>query len=108
MASELAINADAVARRFRGPGSLARGDQLIRATLSISSNIAEACGRGTVREFRQFLSYARGSSKEALSQLRIARGIDQRLSKELIRLEQKMITVMKMIDRLSLNPPPTR
>jgi len=37
-----------LAKTFRGPGAFARGDQLVRASLSVVSNIAEACGRGTV------------------------------------------------------------
>src|SRR6059036_1689030 len=61
---------------FAGPGQVERGDQLVRAALSICSNIAEACGRGTVAEFRQFLLYARGSAQEAITHLRVAGALD--------------------------------
>src|SRR2546425_693673 len=69
IASENARDAVRLARSLHGPGGQARGDQLTRAALSVSSNIAEGCGRGTIREFRQFLLYARGSAQELVSQL---------------------------------------
>ncbi len=52
---------------FRGKGDLA--DQLQRATLSISNNIAEGFERGTTNELLQFLYYARGSAGEVRSML---------------------------------------
>src|SRR5437773_9230756 len=51
LAVELTVEALKLARTFRGPGARVRGDQLVAAALSIGSNIAEACGRGTVPEF---------------------------------------------------------
>jgi four helix bundle protein len=52
---------------FRGKGDLA--DQLQRAALSISNNIAEGFERGTTGELIQFLYYARGSAGEVRSML---------------------------------------
>src|SRR5919198_5439059 len=72
LACGLAADAARLARTFRGPGSFERGDQLVRAALSVCANIAEACGRGTVREFRQFLLYARGSARETITHLHVA------------------------------------
>ena len=78
----------------------------MRAALSVSSNIAEACGRGTVPEFRQFLVYARGSAHETLSQLRIARGLDMEGAKSIRRLENRVVVILKMLGRLIERPPP--
>jgi len=50
--------------------------QIRRAAVSIASNIAEGCGRGSKREFRQFLIVARGSNCELQTQLIIARNLD--------------------------------
>jgi len=47
--------------------------QLRRAAVSLTSNIAEGCGRGTDRELAQFLRIARGSVNEIESQLYFAR-----------------------------------
>ena len=44
-------------------------DQLTRAAVSITSNIAEGFDRGTDREFLQFLKVAKGSTAEVKSLL---------------------------------------
>ena len=46
--------------------------QLQRAGVSIPSNIAEGYGRGTRKDYKQFLSIARGSTLEVQTQLLIA------------------------------------
>lgn len=47
-------------------------DQLLRASLSISNNIAEGFDRGSNKELKQFLVIARGSAAEVRSMLIIA------------------------------------
>ena len=47
-------------------------DQIRRAAVSILSNIAEGFERGGDREFRQFLSLAKGSTGELRAQLYVA------------------------------------
>lgn len=108
LAAEVAVDAAELARTFRGPGAFARGDQLVRAALSVSSNIAEACGRGTVREFCQFLFYARGSARETLTQLVIARGLDKKRERQIRALENRAALIVKMVGRLIDHPPPNR
>ena len=48
-------------------------DQLNRAALSISSNIAEGNGRFTIPDRKHFFGIARGSVQECVPQLEIAR-----------------------------------
>ena len=51
-------------------------NQLRRASVSVSSNIAEGYGRSTKGEYLQFLGHARGSNFEVQSQLFLAEGLN--------------------------------
>jgi four helix bundle protein len=59
---------------FRGKGDLA--NQLQRAALSVSNNIAEGFERGTTNELLQYLYIARGSAGEVRSMLCVIEGMD--------------------------------
>lgn len=48
-------------------------NQMRRGAVSISSNIAEGCSRGSKPDFRRFIEIATGSVFEVVSQARIAR-----------------------------------
>ena len=50
-------------------------DQIRRAAVSIPSNIAEGFGRDTNKDFKHFLSIARGSLYETKTQLQLAEGL---------------------------------
>ena len=50
-------------------------DQLTRAAVSVPSNIAEGFGRATNKDFAHFLSQARGSLFEVVTQLLIAKDL---------------------------------
>lgn len=62
-------------------------DQLQRAAVSISSNIAEGCAKPSDVEFAKFLDTSLGSAYEVETQLQIAKNvgyINDELFKELI------------------------
>ena len=61
-AAVFAVTEDAA---FRGRGDIA--NQIQRAALSVSNNIAEGFERGTTPELIQFLYYAKGSAGEVRS-----------------------------------------
>ena len=108
LAVGISVQAARLSRTLSGPGAAGRADQLVRAALSVSSNIAEACGRGTVTEFRRFLIYARGSAQETLTQLRVAAALDPANAQAFHALENRVALVVKMLGRLIAHPPPDR
>jgi len=65
----------AMVRDFPSEERYALSDQVRRAAVSISSNIAEGCGRATNRDYAHFLSIARGSLYETMSQLEMAQSL---------------------------------
>ena len=74
--------------------------QLRRAAVSVPSNIAEGQGRLNTREFRQFLSVARGSNCELQTQLEIARALSMGRSELLDDAESLSHQVGKMLFKL--------
>jgi len=61
-----------IVRLFPQEERYALSDQVRRAVVSIASNIAEGCGRASNRDYAHFLSIARGSLYETMSQLEMA------------------------------------
>ncbi|HYT82632.1 MAG TPA: four helix bundle protein [Gemmatimonadales bacterium] len=108
VAADVAKECTDLAKTFRGPGAFARGDQLVRASLSVVSNIAEGCGRGTVPDFRRFLLHARGSAQETLAQLRLVEPATPAQRSALRSLQGRTMFVLKLISRLYAHPPPDK
>jgi four helix bundle protein len=108
VAAQVASECADIAKGFQGPGRFARGDQLVRASLSVVSNIAEACGRGTVPDFRRMLLVARGSAQETLAQLHLIEGETPAQTSQVRSLRNRTAFVIKLINRLYANPPPDK
>jgi four helix bundle protein len=108
VASSVAADVIKEVRTFNSTERFTLGDQLIRAAVSVPANLAEACGRGTIKEFRRFVLYARGSAQEVLSLLQIARrsGLGRRAI--MVSLESRTTLALKMLVRLYNHPPPDR
>ena len=62
-------------KKFPADERYALTDQLRRAVVSIPSNIAEGSGRASNKDYAHFLSIARGSLYETLTQLQIAQDL---------------------------------
>lgn len=80
-AKSLVINIYEIVKTFPKEETFALSDQLRRASVSITSNIAEGFGRYYPKERLQFLANANGSLMEVSSQLEIAEAIGY-ISKE--------------------------
>ncbi|MBQ3096935.1 MAG: four helix bundle protein [Kiritimatiellae bacterium] len=73
-------------------------DQLARAVVSIPSNIAEGNGRNSKSDFARFLSIARGSLYETMTQLEIAKR--QGYINDLTQAEEYANSIRKMLNSL--------
>ena len=72
-------------------------DQVRRAVISISSNIAEGFGRYNPGEFRNFLSIASGSTTEVKSQIYLAKELGYLGESEAQRLVELCDEITRMI-----------
>ena len=75
IAHKLVLRVYETTRRFPAEERFRLADQLCRAAISIPTNIAEGKGRGSLKEYLQFLIVARGSVEELKYQLLLARDL---------------------------------
>ena len=71
--------------------------QIRRASISVSSNIAEGFERNTDKEFIQFLYYAKGSAGEVRSQLFLSLDLNYINKDDFDGLYKKITEISKMI-----------
>ena len=72
-------------------------DQLRRAALSISNNIAEGFEYNSPKSFIKFLNYAKGSAGELRSNLYVLKEADVVDSEDYEAISNKLITISKSI-----------
>ncbi len=75
-------------------------DQLQRAVVSISSNIAEGAGRPTDADFAHFLDLSLGSANEVETQLLIAQNLNYIPKEQYDTLMVQLISVQKQLTGL--------
>jgi four helix bundle protein len=76
-------------------------NQIQRASLSISNNIAEGFERGSDRDFKRFLFIAQGSCSEVKSMLYVGVRLNYLKKDSYISLNQRVTEVGKMLFGLS-------
>ena len=99
-AMELAKKVYLVTRNFPEEEIYALTSQVRRSAVSVPGNIAEGKGRGTDKEFVQFLRIALGSLYELQTQLELALRIEYITEKEFESIDQQMFEVEKMLNSL--------
>jgi four helix bundle protein len=74
--------------------------QIRRASTSVSANIAEGWGRGSTKEYIQFLLIARGSLMELETHLIIAQELNYLNQQQLEKMQAEIESMGMMLNRL--------
>jgi len=83
-------------------------NQIRRAAVSVPANIAEGHGRGTKKDFRQFLYISKGSLQELNTLTQLANEIGYLKDTDFIELRASILSLVRRITALSKNlVPPT-
>ena len=96
----LALNVHRVATRIRGSDHASLRSQIIRAAMSIPTNIVEGTGQRSGREFGRFISIALKSTSELEYHLIVARDIQVIGLNDFESLSSQAIEVRKMLHGL--------
>lgn len=97
---ELVIMIYKITKKFPKEEQFGLTNQLRRAAVSFTSNIAEGFSRNSYKEKLQFYSMALGSLTEVESQLTVAKDIKYISEKEYVLLELQITTVSKLTNGL--------
>ncbi|HEY0609245.1 MAG TPA: four helix bundle protein [Chitinophaga sp.] len=92
-AQDLAV---VIYKLFKGIRDFSFKDQICRAVVAISNNIAEGFERGTDRDFSRFLDIARSSCSEVRSMLYLAFRLEYITSEQ----RHKLLSLSNEISRL--------
>jgi four helix bundle protein len=96
-AHQLALKTYEVPAYLTRPEAWPLRDQILRAAISIPSNIAEGAGRGSDPDFRRFLWHSMGSCNELDSDLLLAHDLKFVPSAIQTRLGNDLSEVRKMV-----------
>jgi four helix bundle protein len=99
-AHQLAVDAHGVADYLQTPKGWPLRDQILKAVISIPSNIAEGAGRGSDADFNRFLWYSLGSCNEFESDLLLGRDFNLVPAKVLDTLGTNVAEVQNMLTSL--------
>ena len=102
-ARELFVAIDRLTRSFPRSDHGVIATQLRRAALSIPNNIAEGCGKSSVKDTLRYLQYASGSVAETENQLLIATDVGYIHPKTSDALVGQAVAIKRMLYRLSKN-----
>ena len=99
-AHKLTVETYAVSAQFTEPPMWPLRNQLLRAAVSVPSNIAEGAGRGSDVDFRRFLRQSLGSLNEVEYDLLLARDLGFLPTNEYSRFGTQVEDVRRMLSGL--------
>lgn len=100
-AHELTLEIYRVTKKFPEEERFRLVNQICRSASSVPANIAEGFGRISRKEFVRFLSIAKGSVKESLCHLILARDLKYMSYEEFNDLKDKYNEISKMLSGLA-------
>lgn len=87
-------------KKFPDYEAFGLSDQLRRASVSISSNIAEGSSRLSPKEFSHFLQISIGSAFEVETQLTIAKNLNYITTDELKSFQERLNSIERQINHM--------
>jgi four helix bundle protein len=96
----LALNVRRVAVGIRGSDNAALRTQMLRASMSVPTNIVEGAGQVSQREFARFIRFALNSASELEYHLIIARDTKAITQSDVESLSAQTVEVQKMLHGL--------
>lgn len=99
-AHALALDVYRVATRIRGADNATLRNQLIRAAMSIPTNIVEGSGQKSGKEFGRFIGFALNSASELDYHLLVARDLRLTGPSDFESLSSRTVEVRKMLHGL--------
>lgn len=99
-AHKLVLSIYQIVKKFPNKEQFVLTSQLLRAVISVTSNIAEGFGRQGLKEKIQFYYLAQSSLTEVQNQLLIAKDIGYLPEKDFIKVWSQSIIVHKLIGGL--------
>jgi len=98
-AHELVLEIYKITKKFPNEEKYGLIDQIRRAAISITSNIAEGFSRGGYKEKCQFYYMSLGSLTEVQNQLLVARDVGYISGLEFDRMAERTTSVQKLLNR---------
>ena len=92
-ARKLVVDTYKLVRKFPNEEKFAMGDQIRRAVVSVSSNIAEGSGRGSLKEKIHFIEIAYGSLMEVYCQLQLAADLNFIKELDFVNIKPKFFSI---------------
>jgi four helix bundle protein len=96
----LALNVHRVAAVIRGSENASLRNQMLRASMSIPTNIVEGAGQTSRREFGRFIGFALNSSSELEYHLIVARDTQAITHRDFEALTAQTVEVRRMLHGL--------
>ena len=96
-AHALALDVHRVAGEIRGTKHASLRSQMIRAAMSVPTNIVEGCSQQSTREFSRFLRISLNSTSELEYHLLAARDLEVIRASDSLTLISQVIEVRKML-----------